>query len=73
MRGKNNGTWQAWRKVLDSSNYTNYMGNYVTLNTDQTITANQKTFNGAIRWGTSSKYGAAHYDSTLEAIIFSFA
>ena len=24
IRGKNNGTWQAWRKVLDSTNYTNY-------------------------------------------------
>jgi len=24
VRGKNNGTWQAWRKVLDSSNYTSY-------------------------------------------------
>ena len=49
------------------------VGNYVTIGTDQTITANQKTFNGAIRWGTASKYGAAHYDSTLEAIVFSFA
>lgn len=48
-------------------------GTYVTIATDQTITASQKTFNGAIRWGTSSKYGAAHYDSTLEAIVFSFA
>ena len=45
---------------------------YVTIATDQTITASQKTFNGAIRWGTASKYGAAHYDSTLEAIVFSF-
>ena len=49
------------------------IGNYVTLDTDQTITASQKTFNGAIRWGTTSKYGAAHYDSTLEAIVFTFA
>ena len=24
LRGRNNGTWQAWRKVLDSSNYTSY-------------------------------------------------
>ena len=24
VRGKNNGTWQAWRKVLDSSNYNTY-------------------------------------------------
>lgn len=47
-------------------------GNYVTIGTEQTITALQKTFNGAIRWGTALKYGAAHYDSTLEAIVFSF-
>jgi hypothetical protein len=24
LRGKNNGTWQAWRTVLDSSNYNSY-------------------------------------------------
>ena len=24
VRGKNNGTWQDWRKILDSSNYTDY-------------------------------------------------
>jgi hypothetical protein len=24
VRGKNNGTWQAWRVVLDASNYTSY-------------------------------------------------
>ena len=24
LRGKNNGTWQSWRKVLDSTNYTDY-------------------------------------------------
>lgn len=25
LRGKNNGTWQAWRKVLDSSNYNTWV------------------------------------------------
>lgn len=24
LRGKNNGTWQSWRTVIDSSNYNNY-------------------------------------------------
>lgn len=24
VRGKNNGTWQNWRKILDSTNYTSY-------------------------------------------------
>lgn len=46
---------------------------YVTIATDQTITASQKTFNGAIRWGTASKYGAVNYNSTLDALVFSFA
>lgn len=27
LRGKNNGTWQSWRTVLDSTNYTSYVGN----------------------------------------------
>lgn len=30
IRGKNSGTWQAWRTVLDSSNYTSY-NNFSTL------------------------------------------
>ena len=46
---------------------------YVTIATDQTITANQKTFEGAIRWGSASKYGAVNYNSTLDALVFSFA
>jgi len=32
LRGKNNGTWQSWRTVLDSSNYTNYTGGLSTTN-----------------------------------------
>lgn len=51
----------------------NLSGSYVTLNTDQTITASQKTFTGATRWGSASKYGAVHYDTSLEALVFSFA
>lgn len=46
LRGKNNGTWQAWRKVLDSSNYT-----------DWTVT---KTGTGASgTWGISITGNAA--------------
>lgn len=52
-------------------------GNYVTINTDQTITASQKTFNGATRWSvsgsaTGSKYGACQYNSSIDALVFSF-
>jgi hypothetical protein len=32
LRGKNNGTWQSWRTVLDSSNYTSYAGGVNTSN-----------------------------------------
>lgn len=63
-------------KATQDKNGNDITTKYVTVDTNQTITANQKTFNGAIRFGTSSsstKYGAAHYDSTLEAIVFSFA
>ena len=60
-------------KATQDKNGNDITTKYVTVDTDQTITASQKTFNGAIRWGTASKYGAAHYDSTLEAIVFSFA
>ena len=28
IRGKNSGTWQAWRTVLDSGNYTGYFADY---------------------------------------------
>lgn len=46
IRGKNNGTWQAWRQVLDSSNYTDY-----------TVT---KTGSGASgTWGISISGNAA--------------
>ena len=24
MRGKNNGTWQAWRRILDETNYSGF-------------------------------------------------
>lgn len=46
LRGKNNGTWQDWRKVLDSSNYTTW-----------TVT---KTGSGASgTWGISISGNAA--------------
>ena len=33
LRGKNNGTWQSWRTVLDSTNYSSYAGGLSTGNT----------------------------------------
>lgn len=75
VRGKNNGTWQPWRKILDSSNYTNYMGNYVTLTTEQTISG-RKTFENlaAVTFKPSSGTDKCNinYDATLGALVFSF-
>jgi hypothetical protein len=30
LRGKNNGTWQSWRKVLDSGNFSDYTPKHIT-------------------------------------------
>lgn len=38
VRGKNNGTWQAWRSILDSTNFTNYA-----VPTSRTLTINGVT------------------------------
>lgn len=41
VRGKNNGTWQDWRKILDSVNYKNYLNDGITSDsTDLAATAN---------------------------------
>lgn len=49
-------------------------GDYVTIGTEQTITATQKTFNNEIRWSTTggTKYGAVNYNSSIDALVFSF-
>ena len=60
-------------KATQDKNGNDITTKYVTVDTEQTITASQKTFTGATRWGTASKYGAVHYDNTLEALVFSFA
>ena len=52
LRGRNNGTWQAWRKVLDSTSYTDY-----------TVT---KTGSGASgTWGISITGNAANVTGTV--------
>lgn len=73
VRGKNNGTWQSWRTVLDSSNYTSYtshIGNgTLTLNTSgngisgsTSFTANQS---GAGTFTVTSNATSANTASTL--------
>lgn len=47
VRGKNNGTWQSWRRILDESNYTSYA---VTKSGNSTV-------NGAITFGNNDSYG----------------
>ena len=60
-------------KATQDKNGNDITTKYVTIDTNQTITASQKTFTGATRWGSASKYGAVHYDTSLEALVFSFA
>jgi hypothetical protein len=55
VRGKNNGTWQAWRTVLDSSNYTSYAATSGHNHNNTNITARTLTFTGE---GTDSGNGS---------------
>lgn len=72
LRGKNSGTWQSWRTVLDSSNYTSYVGNgTLTLNTSgngisgsTSFTANQS---GA---GTFTVISNATVNNTANTIMY---
>ena len=50
VRGKNSGTWQAWRTVLDSSNYTSYAAGLSSSNSwtgANSFVANQNTASGS--------------------------
>lgn len=47
LRGKNNGTWQPWRKVLDSGNYQNY-NTYGELNAGNLIVTGSARFTNGI-------------------------
>ena len=73
VRGKNNGTWQSWRTVLDSSNYTSYTGHIgngtLTLNTSgsgisgsASFTANQS---GNTTFTVTSNATAANTTNTI--------
>jgi len=72
VRGKQNATWQAWRTVLDSSNYTTYVGNgTLTLSVSGTglsgsasFTANQS---GNTTFTVTSNATSANTASTLVA------
>ena len=76
LRGKNNGTWQSWRKVLDSSNYTSWA---VSLTTAQTISG-VKTFSvmpiakaGVRVSNTGNTEGCDFvYDDTTQSVLMSF-
>lgn len=72
-----NGNAATATKATQDGSGNTITSKYVTIDTNQTITAAQKTFNGATRWSitnstTGSKYGACNYDSTLDALVFSF-
>lgn len=63
VRGKNSGTWQAWRTVLDSSNFTNYApGSYSTWSfTD--VYANSWLRNYNVNTGLYNQATSAHWYS----------
>lgn len=62
VRGKNNGAWQTWRKILDTINYSATLDTrYVTLTTAQTISG-VKTFTAIPQFKTTN------YTSTPLAI-----
>ena len=59
IRGKNNGTWQAWRTVLDSSNYTTYASSLPSLNVSGNLAVDTDTLfvdpvNNSVGVGTAS-------------------
>ena len=47
IRGKNNGTWTAWRKVLDSSNFSTYLN-------DSYVKKSGDTMSGTLYFGSTS-------------------
>jgi hypothetical protein len=68
IRGKNSGTWQAWRIVLDSGNYTSYVGNGA-----MTVTAGSGLTGGG-QVGTANQSGASsitisHADTSSQASV----
>lgn len=59
VRGKNNGTWQDWRKILDSQNYSSYAlplggGTLTATNTDTPLYLKSNTSSSWIGFQSSS-------------------
>lgn len=67
LRGKNNGTWQGWRTVLDSSNYSSYAlprsGGTLSGNIHFADIGNVGTSSG-ITWGGSTDGAGIYYQTT---------
>lgn len=62
LRGKNNGTWQSWRTVLDSSNYTSYSPSLTGSGASGTWSINVTGSAGSVAWGNvSSKPSSIMY------------
>ena len=56
VRGKNNGTWQAWRKILDSSNYTDYAVTLTGTNASGNWNINAATATSIQTAGTTAQF-----------------
>lgn len=65
IRGKNNGTWAAWRNVLDSTNYTNYAVAKTAGVTAVTWNATNKALTCTINGTTANVMTAAQISTAL--------
>jgi hypothetical protein len=70
LRGKNSGTWQSWRTVLDSSNYTSYAPSLTGSGASGNWGINVTGSAGSVAWGsvTSKPSNIMYYQGfTLDA------
>lgn len=65
LRGKNNGTWQAWRTVLDSSNFSSWAAAASHTHTIANVTGLQAALDGK---QASGSYAAASHTHTASQV-----
>jgi hypothetical protein len=77
VRGKNNGTWQAWRTVLDSVNYTSYSpsltgsgatGTWGISITGNSATTSQRSFSGDISTSGMGRFTGWYNGNAAEGL-----
>jgi hypothetical protein len=82
VRGKNSGTWQSWRTVLDSSNYTSYSPSLIGSGASGTWGINVTGSAGSVAWTNVSSRPTAlsqftndlgNYGGFLTSLGFSYS